>query len=89
MLDRVLLRQKGRAAYRQVFSRPGADLVLADLAIFCHATETTHVLNDPTGSAQLEGRRQVWLRIQKMLRASDDEMRARIARGLQRELGSV
>lgn len=42
-------------------------LVLADLERFCHAgrEQTTHVHDDPTGrdSAQLEGRRQVYLRI--------------------------
>lgn len=40
------------------------DLVLADLAKFCRATEPCwHP--DPRTHALLEGRREVWLRIQK------------------------
>lgn len=42
-------------------------IVLADLERFCHARhdQTTFVLDDPTGrdQAQLEGRRQVYLRL--------------------------
>lgn len=59
------------AAYRRVFSGPDADLVLGDLIAFCHAADTTHVPGDPVGSALLEGRRQVWLRIQARLRIDE------------------
>ena len=51
-------------AYREAFSGERASEVLADLERFCHANSTTHVEGDSHGTAQLEGRRQVWLRIQ-------------------------
>lgn len=64
-----------RRAYRAVFRDPvhGA-VVLADLARFCHAIKTTHVPGDTHGTAQLEGRRQVWLRLQETLRLSDEQL---------------
>ena len=49
-------------------------IVLADLAKFCHAQDTTHVVGDSHGSAQLEGRRQVWLRIQSYLGLTDEQI---------------
>lgn len=51
-------------AYRTAFEGVDAEKVLADLERFCHANATTHVEGDSHGTAQLEGRRQVWLRIQ-------------------------
>lgn len=81
--ERALLAVRGRAYYRAVFEqRTGKDgalstpcaVVLADLARFCHAQDTTHVVGDPQGSAQLEGRRQVWLRIQGHLRLTDEQV---------------
>ena len=48
--------------------------VLADLERFCHANSTTHVEGDSHGTAQLEGRRQVWLRIQGYRNLSDAEI---------------
>lgn len=53
-------------SYKQVFAGEQAKRVLGDLARFCHMTNTAHVTGDPTGSALLEGRRQVFLRIQAM-----------------------
>jgi len=55
------------ASYRTLFGSPVAERVLDDLAYFCHANSTVHVIGDPYGTAQLEGRRQVWLRIQHHL----------------------
>jgi hypothetical protein len=52
-----------------------ARVVLADLATICRAFKTTHVIGDATGSAQLEGRRQVWLRIQEHIHADDTHIR--------------
>jgi hypothetical protein len=74
-LDRLqaILRRKG--AYRDLFKGPVSNIVLADLAHFCRAYKTTHAIGDPTGSAQLEGRRQVWLRIQEHIHASDAHIR--------------
>lgn len=67
------IRQRARA-YRALFS-PGDDdamngpvgEVLEDLERFCSAKDTTFVPGDTHGTAQLEGRRQVWLRIQAYL----------------------
>lgn len=63
------------AAYRRVFSlnSPDARIVLKDLARFCRAHESTgHA--DSNVSARLDGRREVWLRIQAHLQLSDDEL---------------
>jgi hypothetical protein len=51
-------------AYKEIFDGERAKTVLDDLARFCHANSTTHVEGDSHGTSQLEGRRQVWLRIQ-------------------------
>jgi len=51
-------------AYKETFDGERAKAVLEDLARFCHANSTTHVEGDSHGTSQLEGRRQVWLRIQ-------------------------
>lgn len=53
--------------YVKTFSGPVPERVLADLARFCRAGETTFH-PDPRVHAVLEGRREVWLRIQKYLR---------------------
>lgn len=50
-----------------------AKIVLADLAKFCRANETTY-LQDPRAHAALEGRREVWLRIQQYTNLSPDEL---------------
>ncbi|MES2348481.1 MAG: hypothetical protein V4641_13040 [Pseudomonadota bacterium] len=63
------------AAYRAVFDLSGvytAD-VLADLAHFCRANRATgHT--DPYVAARLDGRREVWLRIQHQLKLTDDQL---------------
>jgi hypothetical protein len=58
--DELLARSQ---SYKQTFGGTNAEVVLADLERFCHASTTTHVEGDSHGTAQLEGRRQVWLRI--------------------------
>lgn len=66
---------KGRAyAYQMVFDKQNKFLetVLKDLAKFCRAHESTFEL-DPRKHAVLEGRREVWLRIQEHLNLSPDE----------------
>lgn len=63
-----------RDAYRRVFDTPGAEVVLGDLATFCRARETTHVPGDSHASALLEGRREVWLRIQEYTQLSTVEL---------------
>jgi len=52
--------------YRTTFDNPVGQNVLHDLALFCRANESTFTDNDRT-SALLEGRREVWLRIQRHL----------------------
>jgi hypothetical protein len=62
-------------AYRRIFLNHGFDTtdVLADLAKFCRAHESTF---HPTSaiSDRLDGRREVWLRIQQHLNLSNDEL---------------
>lgn len=67
MVDKVkafLLRRQH--AYRLVFNREdqAAKRVLQDLARFCRANESTFAA-DPRAHAVAEGRREVWLRIQR------------------------
>lgn len=74
--DAIRLLSRRRLAYQHTFD-PGknayATEVLRDLARFCRAFETTfHV--DPRAHAVLEGRREVWLRIQEYTRMSPDEL---------------
>ena len=61
MREELLVRSQ---AYKQAFEGEHAEKGLEDLGRFCHANATTHVEGDSHGTAQLEGRRQVWLRIQ-------------------------
>lgn len=53
-------------AYKLVFSNPAAEEVLADLADFCRANKSSFHA-DPRMHAVMEGRREVWLRIQNHL----------------------
>jgi len=67
---------KGRAqAYRVTFNPEGVQtrLVLMDLAKFCRAGDSTFH-TDARVSALMEGRREVWLRIQQHLQLTDDEL---------------
>lgn len=68
ILQRTLdfLRRRS-TAYRLTFGNsPNSQWVLADLAVFCRATESTFS-PDARLHAVLEGRREVWLRIQQHL----------------------
>ncbi len=69
-----LFRQR-RGDYLTTFNGPVADRVLADLAEFCRARETTFH-TDARLHAVLEGRREVWLRINKYLNLTDREIQA-------------
>jgi hypothetical protein len=62
-------------AYRAVFdiNGPRTREVLVDLARFCRANESTFH-PDARVSAQLDGRREVWLRIQQHLKLTDDQL---------------
>lgn len=52
---------------------PADAYVLADLAKFCHANDTTAVSNDPIAIAIREGRRQVWTRINRALNLTPEQ----------------
>lgn len=62
-------------AYQSLFLQKGTatDTVLDDLATFCRAhTSTFHA--DPRVAAMLDGRREVWCRIQQHLRLTDHQL---------------
>lgn len=63
-----------RGAYQQCFMQTArGNEVLADLAKFCRAHESTFH-PDPHVASKLDGRREVFLRIQHHLQLSDDEL---------------
>ena len=66
----------GRAgAFRRVFLNTGfdGDTVLRDLAKFCRAhASTAHA--DPHVAARLDGRREVWLRLQHHLKLDNENL---------------
>ena len=73
---RGLTFMRGRKhAYQLAFGTPAGQNVLIDLARFCRASETCFDA-DPRKHAVLEGRREVWLRIQNHLGLSGEELMA-------------
>jgi hypothetical protein len=72
LAQRFLARR--RTAYIKVFlnSQFGQE-VLRDLAKFCRAHDSTFH-SDPRIHAVVEGRREVWLRIQRHLQLTDDQL---------------
>lgn len=60
-------------AYRTTFRGPVAETVLIDLARFCRASESTHAA-DSRDAARLDGRREVWLRIQHHMNLSPEDL---------------
>lgn len=62
-------------AYKAVFRKDDryAAFVLRDLAKFCRAHASTFAA-DPRAHAAMEGRREVWLRIQEHLHLDDNEL---------------
>lgn len=76
------LYEKGRrflrtraAAYQRIFLGHGVDtdVVLADLATFCRADQSTFHA-DHSISDRLDGRREVWLRIAQHLHLTESEL---------------
>ena len=65
--------RRRRTAYVQTFCSPVGEEVLRDLAPFCHAHKSTFH-PDPRIHGVLEGRREVWLRIQHHIQLSDDAL---------------
>lgn len=62
-----------RQAYNLAFRQPAGQEVLIDLAQFCRADQTCFDA-DPRIHAVLEGRREVWLRIQNHLHLTNDQL---------------
>ncbi len=79
LIERVrAVLQRRSKAYQTVFAGPVGELVLADLAKFCRAyTPTFH--KDARIAARLDGRREVFLRIQKHLNLTDDQLWALVS----------
>lgn len=75
LYDRILSYVRGRQrAYRLTFPlNPAQIMVLADLAKFCRAFETTFHA-DPRVHAALEGRREVWLRVTNHLHLTAEQL---------------
>lgn len=67
--------RRRRRNYQLTFGSPGGRAVLDDLAEFCRANETTFHA-DPRVHAALEGRREVWLRIQQHLNLTGEQLAA-------------
>jgi hypothetical protein len=77
MIDRAMRYIRGhKRAYEQVFNRqsPAVQYVLADIEDFCCANRTTATGNSDRDLAIREGRRQVWLRLQRALNLTPEEM---------------
>jgi hypothetical protein len=75
-LSKVRQLIRGRKyAYQMVFDKQNkfTEVVLKDLARFCRAHDTTFD-KDPRRHAALEGRREVFLRIQEYLQLTEDEI---------------
>lgn len=70
----------GRRQSYQVLKTPRGQLALEDLAKFCRANESTFH-PDPRVHAVLEGRREVWLRIQQHINLPPEELHRLYAPG--------
>ena len=66
------LRSRKRA-YQLIFRGAAGNEVLSDLARFCRANESCYH-DDPRKHAVAEGRREVWLRIQRHLHLSGEDL---------------
>jgi hypothetical protein len=62
-----------RTAYIKTFQGPFGEEVLADLAKFCRANQSTFH-SDPRVHAVAEGRREVWLRVSQHLNLTDEQL---------------
>jgi hypothetical protein len=78
--DLADLLSRRREAYQATFAGPPGQRVLADLARFCRANESTFHA-DPRVHALAEGRREVFLRIVKHLNLSTEDLMAFYTQG--------
>lgn len=67
-------------SYREVFKSPAGRRVLYDLSQLCGATSTTYH-EDAREQARLEGRRQIWLAILRILRLTQADIDDLITEG--------
>jgi|SRR5579859_5518983 len=65
--------RRRKTAYQLTFGSPAGNEVLIDMAKYCRASETTFHENDRI-TARLEGRRDVWLRIQQHLNLNPEQL---------------
>lgn len=72
-LDMLEPHRKRKAAYQSTFNHGMGPGVLADIAKFCCAFETTASASD-RDTFMNEGKRLVWLRIQKHLNFTPEEL---------------
>ena len=65
-----------KTAYQLTFpnNTTASDIVLEDLARFCRANESCVVPGDHDRTLLLEGRREVWLRIQQHLQLTPEQL---------------
>lgn len=63
-----------KRSYQLQFQTSDGRLFLDDLARFCRANETCVMPGDPDRTLVLEGRREVWLRIQNHLGLTPDQL---------------
>jgi len=63
-----------RRAYQNTFNNHEGEKVLADLRRFCRATTPTADVNNERITYLLEGRREVWLRIQAYLNLTEADV---------------
>jgi hypothetical protein len=73
--------QELQKAYRQAFGSPAGKLAMEDLAIFCRSDRTCVVAPrgqpvDRERTLVLEGRREVWLRIQDFITMPTENLHA-------------
>lgn len=67
---------KRKQAYQLTFQlhQPANVIVLDDLSHFCRANETCVVSGDRYMTGVLEGRREVWLRLQQHLHLTEEQL---------------
>jgi hypothetical protein len=64
---------KRKQAYHAVFDTPAGKIVLADLERFCRGTASTFH-PDPRMAANLDGRREVFLRLSEHLNLTQEQL---------------
>lgn len=78
----VILTDRKRA-YQLAFADAGGKAVLTDLMVFCRARETCLIPGDRDRTNALEGRREVYLRIQDHLELTPEELLEKYTRPAQ------